>query len=179
MKETGEIIPKEVKATQSISYKPTGLSQIDDVLNRIDHLTHGKAGTLQHVTTYLFSGGLAAIVNLTTLFVVYTVVVLPIDNQLHFVFAYFVAEELSILINFSINDRVTFTHLPGHARHWQHRLVRFHITCFTGIIVTFGLSYSLHFFVGLPVILAQSLAILISLAVNFTMHHLWTYRKIG
>src|SRR5258708_6040530 len=46
------------------SYQPYPWSLLNSVLDFVDDKTHGRAGQLQRIVSYLFFGGLAAVVNL-------------------------------------------------------------------------------------------------------------------
>ncbi len=158
------------------SYVPTGWPLADRALDLVDELTGGKAEWFQRLFSYLFIGGFAACVNLAIFYVMIYHVSLPVSSQLHYVIGNIVAAEISIFANFIPNDRITFSHLPGHSRTWEARCLRFHITSIGGVIVTLVVSFLLHTAWGLPALLAQACAILTALAFNFTFHHLFTYR---
>ncbi|MBF6590979.1 MAG: GtrA family protein, partial [Ktedonobacterales bacterium] len=131
----------------------------------------------QRLFSYLFIGGFAALVNLGVFWVMLYRITLPVDARLHYLIANLVAAEISIFANFIPNDRITFSHLPGHSRSWWARCGRFHITAIGGTTVTAIVSIALHA-AGAPSIIAQASAILLALAFNFTFHHLFTYRHI-
>lgn len=151
------------------SYAPTGIPVADRLLAYIDEITGGKADWLQRLVTYLAVGGFGALVNL----LVYGL--LADGAHAPFLVAELFASEISILTNFSLNDRITFRRLPGHKRSWSVRCLRFHMTAVGGALVTICVSFTLLHF-GLPKLVAQACAIVIALAFNFTFHHLFTYR---
>lgn len=142
----------------------------------LDRASGGHAGALLHVASYLASGGFAAVVNLACLYGVYDRVALPVPDQAHYIIAYAVAAEVSIIANFVPNDLLTFRHMAGHYRPWWLRLLRFHSTTLSGVLITLAISYTLHYGLGFAVVVGQAIAIIISLVFNFSMHHLWTYR---
>ncbi|MGZ3583134.1 MAG: GtrA family protein [Ktedonobacterales bacterium] len=163
------------------SYHPTRWPFVNHVLDVVERVTGGRAGWFQRLFSYLFVGGFAAIVNLFVFYLMYYVVPLPFDDKNtvqhteHYLIAFVVATEISILANFIPNDRITFSHLPGHSRSWLARCLRFHLTCIAGTLLTLAISYTLHL-VHLPAIVAQAIALIIVTAFNFTFHHLFTYR---
>jgi putative flippase GtrA len=159
------------------SYHPTGKPRIDHLLDLTDQLTGGRAEWIQRAFSYLFVGGIAAIVNLITLQLTLNALAgSPFSHRVHYVIAFAVATEVSILANFIPNDRITFSHLPGHSRTWMQRCARFHVTCVGGVIVTFAISGVLHLVFKVPALPAQAVALIIATAFNFTFHHLFTYR---
>jgi len=159
------------------SYRPTGWALADRVLAQVDARTGGKADWFQRLFTYLIIGGFAACVNLAVFYVMLYRVPLATSEQVHYLVANIIAAEISILANFIPNDRITFSHLPGHSRSWGARCARFHITAIAGTVVTIVISFALHS-AGLPGLIAQAIAIIIALAFNFTFHHLFTYRPV-
>lgn len=161
-------------ASAAPSYYLTRWKLVNRVLAIAEEKTGGKAGVLQRLFTYLMVGGFAALVNLAV-FGVMLRVALPLNDQVHNIVAYCVAAELSILANFIPNDRITFSHLPGHSRSWYARCLRFHTTCIMGTILTFIIEYVLHYRFGILALVAEAIAIIIVLFFNFTVHHLFTY----
>jgi putative flippase GtrA len=157
------------------SYRPTGWALADHALDIVDELTGGKADWFQRLFTYLFIGGFAALVNLAVFYVMLYRVPLHASEQVHYIISNIVAAEISIFANFIPNDRITFSHLPGHSRSWAARCARFHVTAIGGTIVTLVISFTLHA-AGLPGLIAQASAILMALAFNFAFHHIFTYR---
>ncbi|HEV2461890.1 MAG TPA: GtrA family protein [Ktedonobacterales bacterium] len=161
------------------SYVLTGVPALDELLARADRVTRGRGGLVQRGVSYLFVGGFAAVVNLASFFVLVSVVRLPIAKNLHWLMAFVIAAEISTMTNFAINDHITFSRLPGHARAWWARCLRFHSTSLAGTLVTLAVSFALATWAGLYPVLAQAAAIVVALTVNFTLHHVWTYRRIA
>ncbi len=170
--------PKIADASASVvhTYHATRWSFVNHLLDSVDFITHGRAGQLQRFISFAFFGGLAALVNLGVLYVVYSHTLQSVDENARQIIAFLVAAEISIVVNFSLNDYFTFRHLPGHTRAWGVRCVRFHLTSTTGIILTLLINISLNHVLHVPFVLAQAIAILIVLFYNFTAHHLFTYR---
>ncbi|HEY7851181.1 MAG TPA: serine/threonine-protein kinase, partial [Ktedonobacterales bacterium] len=54
-----------------VSYAPTGIALADRLLAWVEDITHGKAGVLQRAFTYVFIGGIAAVINLIVLYLVF------------------------------------------------------------------------------------------------------------
>ena len=170
-------IPTRKAPRHQPSYHPTRFALANRALDVADRLTGGRAEWIQRLFSYLFVGGIAAIINLITLQLTMNALeTAPFSHRVHYVIAFAVATEVSILANFIPNDRVTFSHLPGHSRSWIQRCARFHVTCTGGIIVTFAVSSLLHLVFQVPVLPAQAVALIIATAFNFTFHHLFTYR---
>jgi putative flippase GtrA len=158
------------------TYVPTGVGVVDQLLDLADELTAGRAGLLQRTISYLVIGGVAAVVNLVCLHLFYNVIPMPIAQTAQWVVAEALATEISIFANFIPNDRFTFSRLPGHARSWWVRCLRFHSTSAVGIVVTVLVSFTLFHWLGMPALVAQAIAIVVALCFNFTLHHVWTYR---
>ena len=161
------------------SYAPTGNGLLDGLLQRVDSLTNGKAGLLQRAFTYVCIGGLAAVINLITLFVLYNVIAMPFSPNIHWLIGFIIAAVVSTMANFILNDWLTFSHLPGHARSWTMRCLRFYSTSLLGTIITLILSFACKTWLGMSALVAEAVAIIIALFVNFTMHHVWTYRHVA
>ncbi len=154
----------------------TGIALVDNLFAWIDRATNGKGGVIQRLCTYLIIGGWAAVVNLTFLFLVYQVIKLPFSDGVHYIVAFAIASEISIFANFIPNDYVTFSRLPGHSRSWLARCLRYHATTIVGTLITLAISAALKLGLGMFWLWAQSIAIIIALIFNFSVHHLWTYR---
>ena len=107
-----------------------------------------------------------------------TLVALPFAPNLDWLIAFLVAAEVSTMSNFVLNDRITFRLLPGHARSWWARCLRFHSTSAAGTIATLVMSFAFKTWLGMSALIAEAVAILLALILNFTMHHVWTYRHI-
>jgi putative flippase GtrA len=161
------------------SYVRTGIAPIDTIFAWIDRVTNGKGGLAQRVCTYLIIGGWAAVVNLASLYLFYQVIKMPFSDAVHYVVAFAIASEISIFANFIPNDYFTFSRLPGHSRSWLARCLRFHATTIVGTLITFAISAALKLGLRIHVLFAQSIAIIIALIFNFSVHHLWTYRRVG
>lgn len=144
----------------------------------LDRVTHGKAATLQLLASYLLAGGVSALVNLVVFNLVYTRVAAPLVPNVRWGAAFAAAALVASFVNFMLNDRMTFHHLPGHARVWWVRCLRFHSTAALGISVTLVASFTLHYWLGIAALLAEGIAIVVALVLNLTMHHLWTYRRV-
>lgn len=155
------------------SYYDTRWLLVNRALAIIDHLTRGRAGIIQRLTTYLIIGGTAATINL---------IILALFFHFHsagilwyWLVANAVAYEVAIMANFLPNDYFTFRHLAGHERSWLVRCVRFHITSLSGVLVTVVISAFFFHVLGFSPLAAQAIALIIATAYNFTVHHLFTY----
>jgi putative flippase GtrA len=160
------------------TYQPTPWPLINRVLDIVDSVSGGRAGQIQRFFSFVFIGGMASLVNLLVLYVVYYHISISGSIHVHYVIAFLLASEISILANFVPNDYFTFRYLAGHQRSWGARCLRYHITSITGtaltFLINFGLSYGLH----ISPVLAQAVALIIVLFYNFTVHHLFTYRQV-
>jgi putative flippase GtrA len=167
----------KTQARRRPSYHPTGIKLADRVLDVIDELTNARADWFQRLYSYLFIGGMAALVNLITLYIVLNARPIPrVSHDAQYAVAFVVATEVSILTSFILNDRITFGRLPGHGRRWIARCLRFHTTATGGVIVTAFVSVSLHLQLQMAAISAQAIALITAVAFNFTFHHVFTYR---
>lgn len=158
------------------SYQPYAWNLPNRLLDTVDQLTSGRAGQVQRIFSYLFFGGLAAVVNLVAFAIMLRL--MPNDSVLQNTIAYVVAAEFSIMANFIPNDRFTFNTLPGAQRPWLQRCLRFHTTCIVGTILTYLIETILTYRVHTPALIAEAIAIVIVLIYNFSAHHLFTYRHV-
>ena len=152
------------------------------VLAFVDRVSGGRADWVVRFVSYAIVGGTAAVVNLVCFSLLYyrSPIYFGSDStaqSLRYIVVFVIAAEISTLTNFAINDRVTFSKLPGHARSWIVRCLRFHLTTVVGTLLTFVISFSLAR-LGLAALLAQMTAIGIAFLVNFTLHHVFTYRHL-
>src|SRR5689334_11587983 len=173
-----ESVNNEVATTPKTSYQATRWSLVNRVLAIVDRITNGKAGMLQRLFSFLFVGGLGAVVNLVLFNLLYVRLYMPIDPMIHNVLAMTVSYEISLLLNFTLNDYFTFRHLDGHARSWFARCSRFHVTAVVGFFLTLFFQFVFHFFFNIHPSVAQAMAILLVLVYNFAAHHLFTYRHV-
>lgn len=159
------------------SYHPTRFAIANRALDIADRLTGGRAEWIQRLFSYLFVGGIAAIINLITLQLTLNLLApASFAYEIKYNIAFLVATEVSIMANFIPNDRITFSHLAGHSRSWIQRCARFHVTCTGGVIVTYAVANLLHLVLKVPALPSQAVALVIATAFNFTFHHLFTYR---
>lgn len=165
------------------TYIPTRWLLVNRALDLTDSITGGKAAWIQRLFTYLMVGGFAALVNLAMFALFYEKIRLPLNDHVfvqhvtRYMIAFLIATEVSIMANFIPNDRITFSHLPGHSRSWVTRALRFHVTCIAGTLLTLLISFSLHLFL-VQAVVAQAIALIVVTAFNFTMHHVFTYRHV-
>jgi putative flippase GtrA len=167
-------------AAKKPSYYTTPWPMLNQVLATVDDKSNGRAGVIQRFSTFLIVGGIAALVNLAVFAIGLRLLSALSPNMnayLQNLLAYVVASEISILANFVLNDPITFSRLPGHDRPWLVRCLRFHVTAILGVTVTFTVENVMHFIVGFPALYAEATGIIIALFFNFTVHHLFTYRR--
>lgn len=178
---TSTPLPHAASIPVKPSYQPYAWSLPNKILDIIDAKTSGRAGLVQRVISYLFFGGVAALVNLGVFYIMYYHVLASVVAQnvsLGNILSYIAAAELSILANFIPNDRFTFNTLPGAHRPWLQRCLRFHMTCIVGSVLTFLLEFAMTHFTPIQPIIAEALATLIVLVYNFSFHHIFTYRHV-
>ncbi len=137
-----------------------------------------KDTALQRLFSYMVVGALSAVINLTVFHLIYDVSLAVYPGPVRYLLAYAGSAEISVMANFLLNDRYTFQRLPGHARPWLMRCLRFHSTAAGGLLVTLLLSLGLHYGLHVIPLLAQAIAILLALVYNLTMHFIWTYRPL-
>jgi putative flippase GtrA len=166
------------ETSRTHSYQETRWSLANNILALTDRLTKGRAGMLQRLFSFLFVGGLGAVVNMVVFNLLYVQLSLPMDARIHNVLALTISYEISVLVNFSLNDYFTFRHLSGHTRSWMARCSRFHLTAIVGYFLTLGIQYVFHFFLHISPTVSQALAILLVTFYNFAVHHLFTYRHV-
>ena len=126
--------------------------------------------------SFLLVGGFGAVVNLACFSSIYYPMARSLNGLLAYVIAFAMATEASILVNFMLNDHITFRRLHDQHRSWRVRCMRFHITSIGGTLVTLGISFSFLHLMHVPPLLAQSAALVVATAFNFVLHHVYTYR---
>ncbi|GAC1402023.1 MAG: hypothetical protein NVS4B12_13730 [Ktedonobacteraceae bacterium] len=172
-----EILPSPPLGEQQ-SYHSTPWGIVNASLAILDTVTHGRAGVLQRLTTFVLFGGIAAVVNLGVFYVVFYHIPLPVTTAVHNVIASVLAAEISIMANFIPNDHFTFRYLPGRSRSWTARCARFHVTSVGGSMLTFLIEFGFSSIGHIPAIIAQAAALILVLFYNFSFHHIFTYRHV-
>ena len=143
----------------------------------ISLLTAERLILARRLFSFLFVGGVGALVNIACFSSLYALLERQMHNLAAYLIAFLLATEISILVNFILNDRITFRHLRIHQRSWRNRCLRFHTTSVGGTLLTFIISFCLLHMVHTSAIVAQSVALIIATAFNFTFHHLFTYHS--
>lgn len=154
------------------------VNERDRAFPTLYRMTPIKDAALQRLFAYIVVGVLSAGVNLAIFHMIYDVALISYPGAERYLLAYAGAAETAAMANFLLNDRYTFQRLPGHARPWLARCLRFHSTAAGGLFVTLMLSLGFHYGLHLAPLLAQAMAILLALIFNLTMHHLWTYSPL-
>jgi len=96
--------------------------------------------------------------------------------HLHYAISSLFAIELSILSNFTLNDRWTWR--DRQKKHYLMRLFQYHLSVgITAIAVNWGLLIVLTEFVGLYYLVSNLLGIAAGTLLNYTLNDLWTFRK--
>ncbi|GCE18932.1 GtrA family protein [Dictyobacter kobayashii] len=177
MEELVEIVEQVAPAEVIPSYRPTQWDSVNSLLDRVDVITGGRAGSLVQFASFLFIGGTTTIVNLIILYIVLNYISLP-NAFIHNALGSALGSELSLLANFALNDRFTFRYAPGHERSWFARLSRFHATAIVGILLTIGIQSLLITLLHINALIGQAIAVIIVLFYNFFFHQFFTYRRL-
>jgi putative flippase GtrA len=127
--------------------------------------------------SFLCVGGFGAIVNVLCFSCAYWALLKVTGSFIAYGMAFDVGTEVSIVLNFILNDRLTFGDL--HARSWQARCLRYHVMSAGGVLITLGGSFSLLHLLHVPALPAQATAIVIATACNFALHHFFTYGHVA
>jgi dolichol-phosphate mannosyltransferase len=157
-------------------YYPKKWVALDRLYTFIDAKTGGRAAWFQRLFSFLFVGGLGAVANLLCFSALYYPLMRSLKSLVAYYIAFLLATELSIVINFALNDRITFRTLAGQSRPWKTRCVRFHLTSTGGALLTFVISFSCLHWLRIPAFLSQVIALVAATAFNFAFHHAFTYR---
>jgi putative flippase GtrA len=159
----------------SPSYHRTRWPLMNDLLEWVEVRTHGRAGQVQKLVSYLLFGGIAAMANLLIFYIVFHDIALPVSEFVHNLIASACAVELSLIVNFIPNDYFTFRYMPGRSRSWWVRCVRYHITALSGNLLTILLQVFFSHVLHIEPLLGEACAIILVLFYNYTFHHLFTY----
>ena len=147
----------------------------------IRQIPHTNRAEMNKMVAQLFSflcvGGFGAIINLLCFSSIYYPFLKLTGSFITYGMAFVVATEVSIVSNFILNDRFTFGDL--HARSWQARCLRYHVTSVGGVLLTLGSSFSLLHLLHVPALLAQTTSLIIATACNFVFHRLFTYGHVA
>jgi Predicted membrane protein len=158
------------------SYHPTRWARINNLLDKVDTITNGRAGSLVQFGSFLVFGGTTTIVNLVIMYAILRFV--PLHNaQLLNTLASALGCEISLICNFILNDNFTFKHMPGRSRSLWNRFLRFQGTALVGTLLTILIEAMLNNFLHIPSLIGQAIAIVIVLFYNFFMQSFFTYNK--
>jgi putative flippase GtrA len=169
------LLPEQVSPP---SYHASRWAWVNRLLDYVDSVTGRRAGLLQRLFSFLFVGGIGAIVNILCFTFAYGSLLRFTVALVAYFGAFLLATEVSILTNFVLNDRITFRHLHTSDLSWQIRCLRFHVTSIGGTVLTMGISFSLLHFLHVSALLSQAIALIIAAIFNFVGHHIFTYRHI-
>ncbi len=140
-------------------------------ISLLDIYTRGHAAEVVRVCSFVFSGGLAALVNLFCVWMFARYTSLP--HALYII----LATEISLLCSFVLNDRLTFRSMIDGRRKWWLRCLRFHGPAAIGFAFTLLVSDAVYYLWHLPSLISQAIALILATALNFVMHCFWTYRR--
>jgi putative flippase GtrA len=128
----------------------------------------------RRIFIFLFVGCLSALSNLIVIAVLSHVFAWSIWVESA------IATEISLFVNFFLNNLLTFHDLPGvERRPWYLRLLRFHGAALIGNAVTVVISSLAVTYLHLSPVISQTIAIFIAFILNFLMHRFWTFRVKG
>lgn len=119
---------------------------------------------------FLVVGGICTLLNLAIVYLLTRFDLLP------YLAASILAWEATILLNFALNDRLTFRALAQRAGSWVARLLRFHGAYLAGEALAIALGAALHLGFGVPAVLAQAVSVGIATLINFASVRFWAYR---
>jgi putative flippase GtrA len=97
-------------------------------------------------------------------------------TTLPFWFISLTSTEFSMVVNFVLNDSITFRNLESN-RPWYVRLGRFQIAAIGGNLLTTVISVTLNSGAGFSPVVAQVIAIVVAFFVNFVVHRFWTFKS--
>jgi putative flippase GtrA len=142
-------------------------------------LTHRAENykTIVRLSSFLCIGGFGAIVNLLCFSGIYYSFLEAANSFIAYGMAFVAGTEVSIVSNFMLNDRLTFGDL--HARSWQARCLRYHVTSIGGVLLTLGSSFALLHLLHVPALAAQATALIIATTCNFVFHSVFTYGRVA
>ena len=149
---------------------------MNNLLEYVDRLTGRRAFFMIRLLSFLFIGGVGAIVNVICFTIAYTSLLSFAVALVAYFSAFFLATEVSILVNFALNDCITFRHLRVAQRSLWTRCLRFHATSMGGVALTLGISFSLLHFAHVLALVSQASALVFATVFNFAGHHFFTYR---
>jgi len=128
----------------------------------------GIARTIAQLPRFAAVGALGFVVNQAVLFALHGVA------GLYPLLAAVFAVEVSILSNFTLNDRWTFRRRTRSSSRWG-RLGTYHGACALGILMNLGVFALLTLGLGVNYLVANFFAILIGFATNFRGSTTWTW----
>ena len=146
----------------------------------LDTISHGRSSGIITLLSFLVIGGTASVLNLIVIVILGLIDHNGFNSSVKYLLYSGIATEISIIFNFSLNDRFTFRSRIAKHSTWLQRCLRFHGPASIGFVLTLALSrtaYILlsHYHYG--AVIAQAISIIFVTSVNFTMHRFWTYRK--
>jgi putative flippase GtrA len=144
-------------------------------------ISHANRAETHKIVVQLFSflcvGGFGAVVNLLCFSGVYYPLLEVTNSFLAYGIAFIVGTEISLVSNFILNDCFTFGDL--HARTFQARCLRYHVTSISRVLLTLGISFSLFHLLPVSALSAQAAALIIATGWNFVFHHVFTYGHVA
>jgi putative flippase GtrA len=165
-------------ASAKPSYQPTRWPQANALLDKVDDITNGRAGSLVQFATFLVFGGTTTIINLAIVYVAYYRIPMPaLTDAWHSLLATVLGCELSLTCNFLLNDNFTFKNMPGRSRSLLARFWRFQTTGIVGTLLNLAIATGLADLAHMNTLVAEAIAVIIVLFYNFFVQSFFTYAK--
>lgn len=180
VEELVEIVDQVAPASAFVpSYHPTKWAFVNTTLDRVDVITKGRAGSLMKFATFLVIGGFTSVINLVVAALAWHFLTpAPFSDAIQNTIGTIIGIEISLIVNFMLNDKFTFSDTSGHDRPWLARFSRFHVTALGGVLLTLLLQAAFTDLLHLSKLIALALSIIIVLFYNFTFHQFFTYRHL-
>ena len=138
-------------------------------------LDHRCRGHIDEVVRFLVFASIGVVVTLANLLGVW---LFSLQHHIpYFAYVTFVTE-ITLLLSFILNDRLTFQTLITKGRAWYVRCFRFHCASSVAALLTIVISSLVYHTTHCAPVAAQCAAIPAASAANFAMHRLWTYQRL-
>ncbi len=121
---------------------------------------------------YLACGGLVTVENLLSIFL------FSHQRAVPYAIYIIIAQELSILFSFFLNDRVTFDRVTSSKRPWYIRCLRFQSVAVPSGVAIVSIAAALYHFAHFAPLVAQAAAIGATTIANYILHRFWTFRGV-
>ncbi len=145
------------------------------MITQTDYLRHlfslmRRTGELKRIIKFVAVGASGTVVNLGLL------ALLREGAGLHYLFSGAIAFEVSIVSNFILNDRFTFSDRRRTEGGFLGRLWRFNATSLGGFVIYLGILALLTEVVGLHYLVSAAVGIVAAFGWNFLVNSAWTWK---